>query len=57
MITINKTKQAFMLLYSGILDERFSKQKWFNYCTEQKLLSGVRFFLLGYFGIKFEPEA
>lgn len=57
MITINKIKEAFELLYSNMLDDKFSKQGLFHYNTEKHLLPIVRFFLLGYFGKSFEPEA
>jgi len=57
MITINQIKKAFFSLYKGIVNERFSKQNWFSYRTEQKLLPCIRFFLLGYFENTFEPEA
>ncbi|MFA4903693.1 MAG: hypothetical protein WC600_13240 [Desulfobaccales bacterium] len=56
MVTINQIKKTFFLLYSSILNERFSKQQWFNYYIEKYLLPCIRFYLLGYFANDFEPE-
>jgi hypothetical protein len=53
---VQDIREAFDILYSSMLDNKFSKSLRLQHKIERELLRKIRFFLLGYFGKGIEPE-